>query len=562
MSLDLKITNGTIIDGTGAPGYIGDVGIKDGKIVSVGEVEEDAAREIDATSMVISPGFVDIHTHYDAQVIWDRMLSISPWHGVTTAVIGNCGFGVAPTRPEHRTSIMRTLEKVEGMSFDALAEGLGSDWPFESFAEYMDAIEARGTAINLAVFAGHTPIRTYVMGPEAVERTANDEEVASMADIVREAMEAGAIGFSTSQATTHHGYGGKPVPSRLADMIEMDQLVAAARLGGAKIVQATVGPTLFHDQLALLSQKHDIPVTWTALLSGMSGPGSHRRHQETTRKLREDGVKIHPQVACRPINFDFEFNEPFPFEMRPLFKQIMKADRKGRKAIYRDPEFRDQFRDDTATGARNAVAGWIDRCVISMAPGNPEWEEKPLREIAESQGKDPIDFVLDLSLETDFVARFRFPIVNYDEEEVAELLQDDNLILGLSDAGAHASQLCDACYSTHLLGHWVRKKNTLKLEQAIHMLTQKPAELFGITDRGKIAEGALADVVIFDPTTIAAGGLERVHDLPTGADRLISPASGIKTVIVNGQILLEENQVSIPEAAALPGKLLRNGAAA
>ncbi|MCC3305304.1 N-acyl-D-amino-acid deacylase family protein [Sneathiella sp. HT1-7] len=562
MSLDLKITNGTIIDGTGAPGYIGDVGIKDGKIVSVGEVEEDAAREIDATSMVISPGFVDIHTHYDAQVIWDRMLSISPWHGVTTAVIGNCGFGVAPTRPEHRTSIMRTLEKVEGMSFDALAEGLGSDWPFESFAEYMDAIEARGTAINLAVFAGHTPIRTYVMGPEAVERTANDEEVASMADIVREAMEAGAIGFSTSQATTHHGYGGKPVPSRLADMIEMDQLVAAARLGGAKIVQATVGPTLFHDQLALLSQKHDIPVTWTALLSGMSGPGSHRRHQETTRKLREDGVKIHPQVACRPINFDFEFNEPFPFEMRPLFKQIMEADRKGRKAIYRDPEFRDQFRDDTATGARNAVAGWIDRCVISMAPGNPEWEEKPLREIAESQGKDPIDFVLDLSLETDFVARFRFPIVNYDEEEVAELLQDDNLILGLSDAGAHASQLCDACYSTHLLGHWVREKNTLKLEKAIHMLTQKPAELFGITDRGKIAEGALADVVIFDPTTIAAGGLERVHDLPTGADRLISPASGIKTVIVNGQILLEENQVSIPEAAALPGKLLRNGTAA
>ncbi|CAN0509736.1 unnamed protein product, partial [Discosporangium mesarthrocarpum] len=184
-------------------------------------------------------------------------------------------------------------------------------------------------------------------------------------------------------------------------------------------------------------------------------------------------------------------------------------------------------------GARNAVAGWIDRCVISMAPGNPEWEEKPLREIAESQGKDPIDFALDLSLETDFVARFRFPIVNYDEEEVAELLQDDNLILGLSDAGAHASQLCDACYSTHLLGHWVREKNTLKLEQAIHMLTQKPAELFGITDRGRLVEGALADVVIFDPTTIAAGGLERVHDLPTGADRLISPASGIKTVIVN-----------------------------
>ena len=562
MSLDLKITNGTIIDGTGTPGYIGDVGIKDGKIVSVGEVDGDAAREIDATGLVISPGFVDIHTHYDAQVIWDRMLSISPWHGVTTAVIGNCGFGVAPTRPEHRTRIMQTLEKVEGMSFDALAEGLGSDWPFESFAEYMDAIEARGSAINLAVFAGHTPIRTYVMGSDAVERTADDAEVSSMADIVREAMEAGAIGFSTSQATTHHGYGGKPVPSRLADMIEIDSLVAAARLGGAKIIQATVGPTLFHDQLALLSQKHDIPITWTALLSGMSGPGSHRRHQETTRKLRADGVKIHPQVACRPINFDFEFNEPFPFEMRPLFKQIMEADREGRKAIYRDPEFRNQFREDTAAGARNALAGWIDRTVVSMAPDNPEWEERPLREIAESVGKDPVDFVLDLSLDTDFAARFRFAITNYDEEEVAELLQDDNMILGLSDAGAHASQLCDACYSTHLLGHWVRDKGTLRLEQAIHMLTHKPAELCGIKDRGLLAEGGMADVVIFDPATISAGELERVYDLPTGADRLISPADGIKVVIVNGQVLLEENQNSIPETAALPGKLLRNGAAA
>ncbi|MCF8466909.1 MAG: amidohydrolase family protein [Sneathiella sp.] len=562
MALDLKITGGMIVDGTGAPAYEGDIGISNGKIVAIGKVDGAADQEIDASGLVISPGFVDIHTHYDAQVIWDRMLSISPWHGVTTAVIGNCGFGVAPTRPEHRTSIMRTLEKVEGMSYEALAEGLGSDWPFESFPDYMDAIEARGTAINLAVLAGHTPIRTYVMGTSAVERTASGEEVGAMADIVRSAMEAGAIGFSTSQATTHHGYGGKPVPSRLADMIEIDSLVAAARVAGAKIIQATVGPTLFHDQLALLARKHDIAVTWTALLSGMSGPGSHRRHQEITRKLRADGTRIHPQVACRPINFDFEFNEPFPFEMRPLFKQVMQADREGRKALYRDPDFRAAFREDTAVGARNAVAGWIERSVISMAPGNPEWEERPLREIAESAGKEPIDFALDLSLETDFTARFRFAILNYDEAEVAELLQDDNMILGLSDAGAHASQLCDACYSTHLLGYWVRERGTLGLEQAIHMLTQKPAELFGIEGRGVLAEGAMADVVIFDPATISAGKLERVNDLPTGADRLISPASGIQTVIVNGKILLQGNQASIPATAALPGKLLRNGCAA
>ncbi|WP_334127581.1 N-acyl-D-amino-acid deacylase family protein [Sneathiella sp.] len=562
MTLDLKITGGTIIDGTGRPGYRGDVGIRDGRIVALGEVTEAATREIDARGLTVSPGFVDIHTHYDAQVIWDQMLSISPWHGVTTAVIGNCGFGVAPTRPEHRTNIMRTLEKVEGMAFEALQKGLGADWPFETFADYMKAIEARGSAINLAVLAGHTPIRTYVMGPDAVEREATEAEMERMAEIVVEAMQAGALGFSTSQATTHHGYGGKPVPSRLADMIEIDRLVGAAREGGGRIVQATVGPTLFHDQLATLSKKHDMPISWTALLSGMSGPGSHRRHQEVTRKLRAEGVKIYPQVACRPINFDFEFNEPFPFEMRPLFKQIMEADTEGRKAIYRDPEFRKAFREDTGAGAKNAVAGWIDRCVISMAPGNPDWEEQPLREIATRVGKDPIDFALDFSLETDFVARFRFPIVNYDEEEVAELLVDDNLVLGLSDAGAHASQLCDACYSTHLLGHWVRTRGTLSLEQAIHMLTQKPAQIFGIDGRGVLAEGMMADVVIFDPATIAAGRLQRVYDLPDGSDRLVSPASGIKSVIVNGRLLIEDNEPQDAALAALPGKLLRNGLAA
>ena len=562
MALDLKITGGNLIDGTGAPGYKGDIGIRDGRIVALGEVTEDAAREIDATGLTVSPGFVDIHTHYDAQVIWDKMLSISPWHGVTTAVIGNCGFGVAPTRPEHRTNIMRTLEKVEGMAFDALAKGLGSEWPFESFGEYMNAIEERGSAINLAVLAGHTPIRTYVMGTDAVEREATEDEMKSMADIVREAMEAGALGFSTSQATTHHGYGGKPVPSRLADMIEIDRLVGAAREGGGKIVQAPVGPTLFHDQLATLSKKHDMAISWTALLSGMSGPGSHRRHQETTAKLRAEGVKIYPQVACRPINFDFEFNEPFPFEMRPLFKQIMETDTEGRKAIYRDPEFRDAFRKDTGADAKNAVAGWVDRCVISMAPNNPEWHERPLREVADSVGKDPVDFVLDLSLETDFVARFRFPIVNYDEEEVAELLVDDNLVLGLSDAGAHASQLCDACYSTHLLGHWVRERGTLTLEQAIHMLTQKPAQIFGIEGRGVLSEGAMADIVIFDPATIAAGTLQRVYDLPDGSDRLISPASGIQSVIVNGKLLIDRNTTTPEIETALPGKLLRSGLAA
>ena len=338
------------------------------------------------------------------------MLSISPWHGVTTAVIGNCGFGVAPTRPDHRVNIMRTLEKVEGMSFAALAAGLGEDWPFESFPEYMDAIETRGTAINLAVLAGHTPIRSFVMGEDAVERSASESEISHMADLVAEAVGAGAIGFSTSQADTHHGYGGKPVPSRLSEFGEIDALVGAAAKAGGAILQVTVGRKLFHEQFEMLSKKHGVMVTWTALLAGLSGPGSHRKHQAITAKMRADGVKVHPQVACRPINFEFEFNEPFPFEMRPMFKPVMQTDRMGRKALYQEREFRAAFKADTAVDQRNPVAGWVERCVVSIAPGHPEWEEQPLRQVAESQGLDPIDFALGLSVETDFAARFRFAI--------------------------------------------------------------------------------------------------------------------------------------------------------
>ena len=517
---DLKIINGLIVDGTGAPGFRGDVAVKDGKIAALGQVEGEARETIDAKGQAVAPGFVDVHTHYDAQVLWDRMLTISPWHGVTTVVIGNCGFGVAPTRPKDRDKMMRTLEKVEGMSFDALRAGLGAEWPFESFPEYLDTLEGIGTGANVAVLFGHTPLRTFVMGDDAVEREATQEEITAMAKLVSEAAEAGAIGFATSHADTHHGYGGKPVPSRLAGIEEIDALVGAAAASGAPLLQATIGRTLFHKQFRELAGRHGVSVTWTALLSGLSGPGSHRRHLDETQAQVDDGLNIVPQVACRPILFDFNFNEPFPFEMRQLFKATMETDRAGRRAIYADSAFRDKFKQDTALGVRNVIAGWAERAVVSVAPGHPEWEERPLLEVADEAGSTPVDLALDLSLESDFAARFRFPILNHDEAEVAELLQDDNVVVALSDAGAHASQLCDACYATHLLGYWVRDKGTLTLERAVHLLTQRPAELFGISDRGLLACGRPADIVVFDPATVAAGGLKRVNDLPAGADRL------------------------------------------
>ncbi|MFP6717782.1 MAG: amidohydrolase family protein [Alphaproteobacteria bacterium] len=561
MAYDLKILNGIIVDGTGDAGRMGDVGVREGKIVALGTVLGPAEQTLDALGKVVCPGFVDVHTHYDAQLLWDRAMSISPWHGVTTVVIGNCGFGVAPTRPTHRDLILRTLEKVEGMSADALRAGLGEDWGFKTFPEYLDLIERQGIAINVGVLLGHTPIRLEVMGEDAVRRAATPEEISEMSDIIREGMYAGALGFATSHAPTHHGFGGHPVPSRLAPMEELDELVGTMAESRRGILQATVGRTLFHEEFRSLASHHDIPITWTALLAGMSGPGSHRRHQAQALELIKDGLNVVPQISCRPLNFDFDFNDPFVFQMRPLFGPTMKTDREGRRRIYSDPDFRAAFKKDSVASARNPLAGWMERAVISLSPGQEANEERPLVDVAAEQGVTPIDLALDLSLKSDFGARFRFPVVNFDEEEVEELLRDPNMLVALSDAGAHASQLCDACYSTHLLGHWVREKGVLELERAIHMLTLRPAEVFGIMDRGLLAVGRPADIVTFDPDTVKAGSLRRVRDLPGGADRLVADAVGIAAVVVNGTVI-RQNGEDRENGNRFPGRLLRGGAAA
>src|SRR5258706_4925278 len=272
MTYDLKITNGTIVDGSGAAGRRGDVGIKNGAVVALGAAPASATTTIDADGRVIAPGFVDIHTHYDAQVLWDRMLSISPWHGVTTVVMGNCGFGIAPTRPAHRDLILRTLENVEGMSIDAIRAGIGAEWPFETIPQYLDAIERLGTAINVGVLVGHTSVRLYVMGEEATEREATTDEIARMRAIVLEGLRAGALGFATSKSPTHVGYAGRPVPSRAATLEEIETLASCLGDVGRGVMQATIGRGFFLDELAQIQKKTSRPVTWTALLAGMLGP--------------------------------------------------------------------------------------------------------------------------------------------------------------------------------------------------------------------------------------------------------------------------------------------------
>ena len=556
MEHDLVVRGGTIVDGTGRPGFRGDVAIRGGRLSGVGKVSGGARRTLDADGLVVAPGFVDIHTHYDAQVFWDRMLTISPWHGVTTVVMGNCGFGVAPTRPEHRGLILRTLEKVEGMSLGALEAGLGEDWGFETFPEYLDAVERRGTAINVGALIGHTPVRLYVMGEESTEREATGEEIARMRAIVLDGVRAGAVGFATSKSPTHVGYAGRPVPSRAAALSEIESLIGALVEADAGIVQATAGPGFFIHEFADIVRRQRRTFTWTALLAGMMGEGSHRWMLDMNAELQREGLPVIPQVSCRPLMFEFQMREPFLFESIPVFQPVSAADLEGKKRIYADPAFRESFK---AAFGRAVLAGRWDRTWISACRTDPSLEERLVTEVAAGRGIDPVDLVLDLSLAENLETRFRMAVVNTDEEAVGELLASPHTMLGLSDAGAHASQLCDACFATDLLGRWVREKQAIPLEAAIRMLTSRPAEVFALADRGRLAEGLAADVVVLDPATVGAGPLRRVYDFPAGADRLVSEARGIETVIVNGTILRQGGSDALDAAGPLPGHVLRPG---
>ena len=556
---DLLIRGGTLVDGTGEAARVGDLAIRDGRIAALGRVSGTAERTLDVDGQIVAPGFIDIHTHYDAQVFWDRMLTISPWHGVTSVVIGNCGFGIAPTRPEHRDLILRTLENVEGMSLEALRAGVGEDWPFETFPEFLAAIENLGTAINVGALLGHTPLRTYVMGEESTEREATGPEIESMRRIVAEGLAAGALGFATSQAVTHVGYEGRPVPSRAANLAEIAALASCLGEAGAGLMQATLGRGFFMQEFAEIARETGRPISFTALLAGMLGPDGHRGILEQSGELQRQGIDVIPQVACRPLMFEFQWKAPFPFESMSLFRQISKADFAGRKRIYADPDFRQAFREH---GERGLISGrWADTWISEFEPDR-SLVERSVAEVAAERGVHPADLALDMGLETNLEARFRIAIMNTDEDAVAELLTHPASMLGLSDAGAHASQLCDACAPTHLLAHWVRDKQVLSIEQAVRLLTSRSADVFGIRDRGRLAEGLAADVTIFDPDRVGCSPLRRVHDFPAGADRLVSEAEGVHAVIVNGTPIREQGKDVVDCEGPLPGGVLRGAACA
>jgi N-acyl-D-aspartate/D-glutamate deacylase len=555
MSDTTVVRGGTVVDGTGAPGRPADVLIADGRIAEIGpNLKGDV--ELDAGGMVVAPGFIDIHTHYDAQVFWDPRLTPSCFHGVTTVVAGNCGFSIAPTRPEHRDLVAHTMEKVEDMNPASLIEGV--PWDFETFPQYLDSVRQRGTVLNFAAYIGHTPLRFYVMGDEAVGREAKPAEIEKMAAIVSEAMDAGAAGFSTSFAITHLGADGRPIPSRWATKEELKALSEAAASAGRGVVAVNGGDSFKFRDFYDLQLGLGVPVTYTAVLTAPNG--AHLKAMEIHREGRARGANVWPQVSCRPLTFSMNLVEPFALNPNPVFAELMPKSLEGRRAAYADPAWRARVREQWATGMKGNKPRW-DRYEIMESSAHPEYVGRQLSDVASERGVDPFDALLDIALDQpDLLLRVKAVLANDDAEGVDMLLHEEGCTLGLSDAGAHVGQLCDAVMSTDLLGIWVREKHSLSLEEAVHKLTQVQATLFGFTDRGVLKPGARADIVVFDPQTVAPGPVRRVRDFPANGERLTADQpSGMCHLLVNGTVVQRDGEFSDDAIEQRPGVLLTPG---
>jgi N-acyl-D-amino-acid deacylase len=554
MDGDTVLRGGTLVDGSGTPGRRADVAVRDGKVVGIG-ASLSGTTELDASGQVVAPGFIDIHTHYDAQVFWDPCLSPSPSHGVTTVVAGNCGFSIAPTRSEGVELLVRTLQHVEDMSFDTLMAGVPWD-EFESFPQYLDAVERQGVALNYACYVGHTAVRLYAMGRDAYERAATEGELATMVHIVDEALEAGAIGFASSWSPTHTGDHGRPVPSRVADFAELAALLEPMRARARGVVALLPGGVMSHAQMFDLQRHIGRPFTWTALLT-FAGSDYHEQVMAEHATARASGADVWPQVSCRPLVFQMNLAEPFSLNTFPNFADLMDCPTEERLAAYRDPAWRSATQDQITSGTFSL----FNPASLSVAESTtrPDLVGRSVLELAEEQDVTPLDILLDLSLADDLTSRFWSVLANNNREGIAYLLPRDDVLLGLADSGAHVSQLCDACFATDLLGNWVRDRQVMSLEHAVHKLTAEPAGVYGLHDRGLVEVGMAADLVVFDPDTVAPGPLRRVVDFPAAGERLTADAPvGMTHTLVNGVPIRVDGQ-SVPEGLEQrPGKVLRN----
>jgi N-acyl-D-amino-acid deacylase len=559
--LDLLFRQARVFDGSGADAVVGDVGVADGCIGFVGPSTTQAARRtIDARGLALMPGIIDSHTHFDAQITWDPSVRPSPALGVTTAVIGNCGFTIAPCRPQDRERTMRNLTQVEGMSLAVLREGI--QWGFETFPQYLEQLSRQGSVVNVAAYVGHSSVRTWVMGEQATQRAATPGEVEQMCGLVREAMRAGAVGFSSSTSPAHNGEGGLPMPSRLADESEMTALVNAMAEGGRGVYMLTKSgdtPVPFLESLAASSGR---PVMVAALLHNSSNGGAVFSDLDAISAANARGNRLLGQVSCCPLTMDFTLASAYPVEGLVAWKPALGRSGGALAEVLKRRDFRDAIRAELAAPAtfRLFNGEWHKVHVVETAKAeHSRYEQQNLGEIAQREGRDPLDVMLDLALAEDLRTVFTAQLLNSDEDAVGRLLTHPHSIVSLSDAGAHLTFFNDAGFGLHLLGHWARDARVLSMGEAVRRLTSHPAQVFGMLRRGAICEGYAADLLLFDPSLVGRGPKKRVFDLPGGAARLTTDAVGVHGVWVNGQLVADAQ--GLREDAPRAGVLLREFAA-
>ncbi len=561
MAYDLLIRNGMVVDGSGLGSYRADVGVVGDTIAFVGRIRERARRNLDAEGHVVSPGFVDGHTHMDAQVFWDASGANSCWHGVTTAVMGNCGFTLAPVRRAERALVVRNLERAEDINPVALAEGI--DWSFETFPEYLDAVERLPKAINFSANIGHSALRTWAMGERAFEGEASPDDLALMVGQLRDSLRAGAIGFSSSRSEHHETSDNRPVASRLATWSELEALVSVMGEMGSGIFEiADAGMTdpvreVRSASLARfenLATSSAVPITFGLLATKQAG-----ELLDFMDSAAKAGARFVAQTHCRGISVLLSFKSRLPFDLIPAWKEFRSRPDEGQLRALRDPETRTRL----VESAREFQYGTFRQVGAQARP--PDFEgirvyrrglppNPSVADVARERGVHPVEAMIDLAVETQLEQLFIQPsLYPQDEAILLRALRHPRSVMTFSDSGAHLSQICDASIHTHLLGHWVRQRQEFTLEDAVKMITLAPALAWGYPDRGLVRPGMKADLNVFDPQTVGPSVPRLVDDLPACGRRLEQRSEGFSATVVNGEITIEGGE----RTGDTPGRLLR-----
>jgi len=554
---DLLLKGGRIYDGSGMPSSYADVGISGGKIVEIGRLNGGAKRTLNVDGLAVAPGFIDPHTHLDAQLFWDPIGTSSCFHGVTSVVVGNCGLSLAPAKPEDRDAVIKSFVRVEAISQRVLEEGI--QWKWKSTAEYLDALGTR-LGINAAALIGHIAVRHNVMGEDAVERQATAEEIAKMKELVRQGMEAGAVGFSTNQNPRHMREDKKPVASRLAADEELGSLLDVLAEMNSGVVQLSGGGADARGRIAYAAQmarRTGRPVLWQSINHSWSRPNHWEEMLANTQRVfKEEGLPIYAMTQAKPFQNRYTLLDAQCFDEFPTWKSAMFSPVPVRKQMFADSAMRKKLRAEAIEDQSPSVfpRRWdvifVDHVKL---PKNKIFERKTVQEIARAEGKDGLDWFLDISLEEELETRFVHTNTQGDPNAVCEILKHPAVMIGQSDAGAHMGYDARFGYSTAFLGCWVRDHGIMSLEEAVNKLTFRVASVFGLSDRGLLRAGFAADIAVFDPATVNTLEPEYVQDLPAKETRMIQKAAGVPHTVVNGEVVIQDGAPT----GAFPGKVLR-----